>query len=259
MKLPENLALDDVADVLTRLGTPTDRTSAARALRDVVIRGVKEPVTPRGRWRIPRAKLVEVVAACLLRRASRHPDRWSLRPEKFVTAAAELMLDDVELERFVPRRMKTEIRERRRLEAERRRRERGAREAEERRERARREREAKARRLEHERLKRERHEKVVLDWCYSVCFQAAAAAVGAKGTLRKDRPEEAQVLRDWPTPRPDWWLPPPGLREPMADWLGDLINTPKEHPDWTQWIPAYVPGEPWPWRKRDHSDDAGAG
>jgi hypothetical protein len=79
MKLPENLALDDVADIVTRLATPTDRTSVARALRDVVIRGVKEPETPRGRWRIPRAKLVEVVAACLLRRASRHPDRWTLQ------------------------------------------------------------------------------------------------------------------------------------------------------------------------------------
>ena len=57
------------------------------------------------------------------------------------------------------------------------------------------------------------------------------------------------MLRDWPVPRPDWWLPPPGLREPMAEWLGDLINVPEEHPDWTQWIPAYVPGKPWPWRK----------
>jgi hypothetical protein len=144
------------------------------------------------------------------------------------------MLDDVGLEGFVSRRMKTDIRERQRLEAERRRREREAREAEERRERARREREAKARRLAHESRERERREKVILDWCYSVCFHAAAAAVGAKGVLRKDRPEEAQVLQDWPTPRPDWWLPPPGLREPMAEWLGDLVNVPQEHPDWNQ-------------------------
>ena len=57
MRLPENLCLADVADVAARLGVPIDRTNAARALRAVAIGGVEEPGNPRGRWRIPRAKL----------------------------------------------------------------------------------------------------------------------------------------------------------------------------------------------------------
>jgi hypothetical protein len=45
----------------------------------------------------------------------------------------------------------------------------------------------------------------------------------------------------------------------MAEWLKDLANLPDEHPDWSRWIPPYVPGKPWPWRKRDAADGAGAG
>jgi hypothetical protein len=244
MKLPENLALEDVAEVVTRLGVRTDRTAVGRALRAVVIRRVREPEAPRGPWRIPRAALTEVVAACLLRRASRHPDRWALRPEKFLTTAVELMLEDDELREFVPRRLKAEVLERRRLEEERRRREREAREAAARDERERQAREVRARRLERERRALEKRERVVLDRCYFVCFLAAMDAVGAK------------EVRDWPAARPDWWLPPPGLREQVDEWLGDLVDIPDEHPDWRRWIPTYEPGKPWPWRKPEADDAA---
>jgi hypothetical protein len=64
------------------------------------------------------------------------------------------------------------------------------------------------------------------------------------------------LYEDFPVPRPDWWLPPPGLRGPMAAWLKDLANLPDEHPDWRQWIPPYVPGRPWPWRKPEAAGDA---
>jgi hypothetical protein len=192
MNLPVNLSLPIVADVMDALGMPVDRGNVGRALQAVVIAGVEPPEGPGGRWRIPRAKLTDAVAACLYRRQRRSHDRWSADLERSRWRAAELMLDHDELWRFVPRRLADPIIERRRekwrlhMEAERR----------EEKERARQAREARKRRLEYERCKRERHEKVVLDWCYSVCFQAAAAAVGAKGMLRKDRPEEAQVLQD---------------------------------------------------------------
>jgi hypothetical protein len=247
MRLPENLCLEDVGDVVARLRVPMDRTNVARALRAVSIEGVREPENRLGRWRIPRSKLVECVAACLLRRASRSPDRWALRPEKFVTAAAELMLRDAELEDLVPRRLRAEILERWRLVEERRRREREAKEAAERKRRARQAREAKARRLEYERVRRER---VVLDWCYNACWWAAWEAVRAPGQpYNKDLPEAVQLRRDFPVPRPDWWLAPPDLRARMAEYLKDLANIPDEHPNWAQWIPPYQPGRAWPWRK----------
>ena len=114
MKLPENLCLADVADVATRLGVPIDRTNAARALRAVVIDGVEEPENPRGRWRIPRAKLTDVVAACLYRRARRSHDRLSADIGRCRLAAAELMMDHDELARLVPRPLARAITERRR-------------------------------------------------------------------------------------------------------------------------------------------------
>ena len=45
----------------------------------------------------------------------------------------------------------------------------------------------------------------------------------------------------------------------MAAWLKDLANLPDEHPDWSRWVPPYEPGKPWPWRKGDGADGAGAG
>jgi hypothetical protein len=257
MKLPENLCPADVADVAARLGVPIDRTNAARALRAVAIGGVEEPANPRGRWRIPRAKLTDVVAACLYRRQRRSHDRWDADLGRCRLAAAELMIDHDELARFVPRPLARALAERRReqwrrrMEAEHRGQE----------ERERQARAAEARRLEHERRERERHEQVVLDWCYAVCLGAARAAIGARGPDRQDRPEVVQLQRDFPVPRPDWWLPPPGLGGPMAEYLKDLANLPDEHPDWSRWIPPYEPGKPWPWRKVDTErpeDAAGA-
>jgi hypothetical protein len=259
MRIPENLSLPVVADVMAALGVPMDRGNVGRALQGVVIAGVEAPESPGDRWRIPRCKLVEVVGACLLRRALRHPDRWSLRPEKFVTTAAELMLDDPDLEGFVPRRLKAEIQERRRLEEERLRRESETKEAEERRVRELRQREAKARQLEYERRERERREKMVLDYSYYTCKLAAREAIGfGMGPDEKSRPEILQLYKDYPEPCPDWWLPPPELRGPVEEYLKDPANPPKEVPDWSQWVPKYVPGRPWPWRKPQAADDGDA-
>jgi hypothetical protein len=255
MKLPENLSLPMVADVLLSIGLPMDRGNVGRALQGVVIDGVEAPDGPGGRWRIPRAKLTDAVAACLYRRARRSHDRWDADLERCRLAAAELLMDHDELARLVPRPLARAIAERRReewrrlVEAERREQEEGARQA----------RAAEARRLEHERRERERHEQVVLDWCHAVCLGAARAAIGAGGPGQEDHLEVVQLRRDFPVPRPDWWLPPPGLRGPMAEYLKDLANLPGEHPDWSQWIPPYVPGQPWPWRKPDAESDAGAG
>jgi hypothetical protein len=92
--------------------------------------------------------------------------------------------------------------------------------------------------------------------------QAAYQDFGSpKGAYWPQEPENQPFVRDWPTERPAWWLPPPGLRGPMAEWLKDLANLPDEHPDWSQWIPPYEPGKPWPWRKVDAErpeDAAGA-
>jgi hypothetical protein len=255
MKLPENLSLPVVADVLADLGVPVDRGNVGRALQAVAIHGVEAPDGPGGRWRIPRAKLTDVVAACLYRRQRRSHDRWDADLQRCRLAAAELLMDHDELARFVPRPLARAIAERwrekwrRLVEAEHRERE----------ERERQARAAEARRLEQERRERERHEQVLLDWCYAVCLGAARAAIGARGPDRQDRPEVVQLQRDFPVPRPDWWLPPPDLRGPMAEYLKDLANLPDEHPDWSRWIPPYEPGKPWPWRKGGGADRAGAG
>jgi hypothetical protein len=248
MNLPENLSLPALADVLVDLGTPIDRGNCGRALQAVAIPGVAAPDGPGGRWRIPRAKLTDAVAACLYRRQRRSHDRWAADLERCRWRAAELMLDHDELWKFVPRPLAEAIIERRRekwrlhVEAERRKEK----------ERARQAREAKKRRLEHERRERERHEKVVLDWCYCICREAAREAIGlGNGPDDKTRPEIVQLYEDFPIPRPDWWLPPPELRARMAEYLKDLANIPDEHPDWNQWIPPHEPGKPWPWRRTD--------
>ena len=258
MRLPENLALDDVADVVTRLGAPTDRTTAARALREVVIRGVREPETPRGRWRIPRAKLHECVGACLLRREARKPGWRKLAPEVFVWLAAESMLGDPELEGFVPRCLKAEILERRRLEEERRRRA---------------ERRARAERKAAERREREREERrefnEVRRQCYWRTRQQYLFAFWGKlpvGKLDWKVEQERTFDREWPREMPSWWLPPPKMHDAMKDFLRRreatrnfnlLFDT--EVPGWEEWLPPYVPGSSWPWRKPESDDDAAPG
>ena len=256
MKLPENLALEDVADVVTRLGAPTDRTTAARALREVLIRGVREPETPRGRWRIPRAKLHECVGACLLRREARKPGWRKLEPEVFVWLAAESMLGDPELEGFVPRRLKAEILDRRRLEEERRkgaeRRARAEKKAAERRAR-----EAEERRL---------HARVVQNTYWRVRYVYLALFITRLPSGETDWVGDRETFdRDWPRDVPDGWLPPPAVYEAMKEFIqrrdriGNL-NLPE--PDLSGLLPPYRPGEPWPWRRSepDEADgDAGGG
>jgi hypothetical protein len=248
MRLQENLALDDVADVARRLGAPTDRTTVARALREVVIRGVREPDTPRGRWRIPRSKLHECVGAVLLRREARRPGLWDLDPEVFVWLAAESMLNDVELEGFVPRRMKTEIRERRRLEEE---------------ERARAERRARREKVAAERRARELAERREFNEVRRQCYWRCRNASQVRWCLA--HPELASAWNDdafnraWPRETPSWWLAPPRMHDAMRDFLRrrDAARTwldfDVDVPGWEEWLPACVPGQPWPWR-RDEPD-----
>jgi hypothetical protein len=248
--LPENLALDDVADVATRLGAPTDRTTVARALRAVAIRGVKEPETPRARWRIPRHRLHEAVGACLLRREARKPGWRHLEPETFVWIAAESMLADPELEAFVPRRLRAEILERQRLEAE---------------ERARAERRARREKAAAERRERERQERAerarVVGECYWRCRVRYLHAFWGQmpvGMLDWKVEQEETFDPIWPRDRPRWWLPPPALFDAMRDFLRrrdavcKWLDFDVEVPGWGEWLPVLTPGEPWPW----HSSDA---
>jgi hypothetical protein len=247
MRLPENLALDDVADVVTRLGAPTDRTTAARALREVVIRGVREPETPRGRWRIPRAKLHECVGACLLRREARKPGWRKLAPEVFVWLAAESMLGDPELEGFVPRRLKAEILERRRLEEERRRRA---------------ERRARAERKAAERREREREERREFNEVRRQCYWRARQHCLFQ-LWREHPPDDAAARalfdRDWPRGMPTGWMPPPEMYDAMRDFLRRRdatrnfnLDFDAEAPGWEEWLPTeYEPGRQWPWCSAD--------
>jgi tryptophan 2,3-dioxygenase len=70
-----------------------DRGNCGRALRAVAIAGVEPPEGPGGRWKIPRAKLTDAVAACLYRRQRRSHDRWAAGLERCRWRAAELLLD----------------------------------------------------------------------------------------------------------------------------------------------------------------------
>ena len=253
MRLPENLSLPMVADVMAALGVPVDRGNVGRALRNVVIDGVEAPDGPGCRWRVPRAKLTDAVAACLHRRQRRSHDRWNADLERCRLAAAELMTDHDELARFVPRPLARVIADRReekrrlRTEAERREREGRERQA----------REARARRLEHERRERERHEKTVMDWAYSHCFHEAYKAIGAPtGGDRFERPEFVQLRLDFPSPRPSWWLPPPGMYQAVAEDLPKHRLPDYVEPGWSRWVPPYEPGKPWPWHAPEPADAA---
>jgi hypothetical protein len=251
MKLPEKLALDDVADVVRRLGAPIDRTTAARALREVTIRGVREPDTPRGRWRIPRAKLHECLGAVLLRREARKPGWRDLEPETFVWLAAESMLGDPELEGYVPRRLRAQILERQRLEAE---------------ERARAERRVRREKAAAERRERERQERAeraqVNYECYWRCRNAYAVRWSLAHSDIANVWQDEAFNREWPRDRPRWWLPPPALFDAMRDFLRrrdatrTYLNFDDEVPGWTELLPPYVPGKPWLWREAVADGDA---
>jgi hypothetical protein len=214
----------------------------------VVIRGVKEPETPRGRWRIPRHKLHECVGACLLRREARKPGWRNLDPEAFVWLAAGSMLNDAELEGYLPRRLKAEILERRRLEAE----------AHERAERRARREKAAAERRERERAERAEFNEVRRQ-CYWRC------RVHAMHRFWRDHPTEdwrespvrERFDLDWPERMPGWWLPPPEMHEPMLAFLRrraatrTYLDFDDEVPGWEEWLPPYTLGASWPWRRAD--------
>jgi hypothetical protein len=253
LRLPENLALDDVADVARRLGMPLDRTNVARALRDVVIRGVREPETPRGRWRIPRVRLHECVGAVLLRREARKPGWRNLDPEAFVWLAAESMLGDPELEGFVPRRLKAEILEELRLE-------------EERRERA--ERRARAERKAAERRARELEERRAFNEVRQECYWRCRQSYLFRFWREFPPGEAARTVegetfdREWPRKMPSWWMPPPAFFEAMKDFLrrrGETRNFNLEAPEHDQWLPRFELNKPWPWRRSEPDGDGATG
>jgi hypothetical protein len=233
-------------------------------LRAVAIGGVEEPENPRGRWRIPRAKLTDVVAACLYRRQRRSHDRVAVDLSSCLLDAAEAMLADPELAGLVPKRLRRlaverrqarwraqQERQRRIAEAERRR-------AEEREAARRREREEE--RLSHERLergrRREEHERV-LGACYRICYRAAFRSLNLPWGDKRGLPAYEQLRRDFPYDRLGWWQPPPGFYEAVAEDLPKQVEFGYVEPDWSRWVPPYEPGKPWPWRKREGAGDAG--
>ena len=259
MRLPELLVPADVSQVLEVLGEPADRTAVGRALRQFPVAGLAPP-TRRGQpWHIPRAKLVEVVGACLLRRAMRSHDRWSADGHESLLDAAELLLGDPELARLVPRSLKRAVLERqearRRAEAEHRRRIGESLERQRRAEAAarRRAREEEARWFEELQRKREREEhERLMRAAYSICFRAAYRAIGSpKGPRWPELPEARQLRRDFPHERPAWWLPPPGLLDAVKAQDAEPALPGQQEPDWSRWVPPYVPGRPWPWREED--------
>jgi hypothetical protein len=274
MKLPETLSASDVADVLVRVGFPVDRQNVARALHQAPVDGVIAPGRVGQGWRVPKAALLDVTATCFWRRAQRElaPRGYGPgSPCSYRLDAAELLMEDRELARLVPRSLKRRVRERqesrRRAEEERRRR------AEEfqkkldeavwgkwrrEQERERREREELLRLVEEGRRKdEEKKRKRLLEDTYQLCRHSAAAAYGVSMTPGwLQAPASQPFLRDWPGPPPDWWRPPPGLPEfVQAEGYKFYHGGTYSPPSWDRWVPEYVPGQPWPWCKAD----AGAG
>jgi hypothetical protein len=273
MILRENLSVSDVADLVTRLGQPMDRTNVARALRDVRIGGVKEQENPQGSWRIPRAKLVEVVAACVLRRRrkSHHRDLYEL--DSCLLDAAEAVMREDDLLELVPKQLQRKVygrlQARREAEQERRRRQEEFRKkvdeavwgkfrAET--ERRRREHDELVRAAEEYRREKEAKEQRRLpEDTYCVCRQQAmrdCGVVQAPGWIQD--PRNQPFLREWPGSPPDWWAPPPGLLEVVKVEAPKFYITGTQPPDWSRWVPKYKLGQAWPWRKPD-SDPGAAG
>jgi hypothetical protein len=265
VRLPENLSLPILADVITDLGVPVDRRSVGRALQSVVIDGVVAPDQPTDRWRIPRAKLAEVVGACLFRRRRRSHDRWAANLDGCLLDAAEMLMRRDDLHEHVPKQLQRQVHarqqarweaqdERRRqiAEAERRR-------LEEQREAWRRKQEAE--RELHERYERERareaRERVVRE-CYGICYRAAFRSLNLPYGDKRGLPEYEQLRRDFPYDRPAWWAPPPGMYEAVAEDLPKQVVYGYQPPDWSKWVPPYVPGQPWPWRCPEPAADGAA-
>jgi hypothetical protein len=268
MNLPENLSLPLLADVMTALGVPMDRGNVGRALQAVVIAGVEAPKGPGDRWRLPRRKLTDVVAACLYRRRHRSHDRSACTADGCLLDAAALMMRHDELHAHVPKSLQRQVLERRearrRAEEERRRR---IQDAERRR--LREQREAWRRKQEEERAERERwarrreeeeHERVVAE-CYRLCFRQGYKAIGSpQGPRWPELPEAVQLRRGFPHDRPAWWEPPPGMHEAVKEYMAARARWYlAEESDWSRWVPPYVPGQPWPWRRSEAEADAGVG
>jgi hypothetical protein len=260
MGIGGSLSVTDLELLLAELGVTADRTSVALALRAHPVEGVVRPEGHGHAWKIPRDRLVDVVAAVLLRRARRSPDRWRLNDATLRLDAAELLLDHHDHALLVPaalrrrverrareqqeRRERQELEEQERLAAERRAREEAARRAHER------EREQdEAFWAERERRDHEWH----LNHAYTICRHCAYVDHGSpKDAGWPERPENKCLREDFPHRRPDWWLPPPGLLEAATAY----VPTPNgcatgPEPDWSTWVPRYVPGRPWPWRRKD--------
>src|SRR4051812_34933535 len=122
----DNLLPDDVADIAGGLGYPIDRRNVTRALEAHLIAGVAPPPRRGVPWTIPRAAFVDVLAACLERRALRGLAPHGGRPRPFHAyrvAAAERVLAHPELRRLVPRHLALEVGRIRRARAERQRQE----------------------------------------------------------------------------------------------------------------------------------------
>jgi hypothetical protein len=273
MILRENLSVSDVADLVTRLGQPMDRTNAARALRDVAIEGIEEPGNPRGSWRIPRAKLVEVVAACVLRRRRRSHGRGAVTLDGCLLDAAEAMLREDDLLELVPKQLRRKVYRRlqARWEAEQERRRRqeefqkkvdeavwGKFRAET--ERRRREHDELVRAAEEYRREKEAKEQQRLfEDTYRVCRQQAmrdCGVVQAPGWIQDTKNQP--FLREWPGSPPDWWAPPPGLLAVVKVEAPKFYITGYQPPDWRRWVPPYQPGKPWPWRSESSGPQAEA-
>jgi hypothetical protein len=258
MEIPDVLAVSDVELLLAELGVTADRTSVALALRAHPVEGVVMPEGPGRAWKIPRDRLVDVVAAVLHRRARRSPDRWRVGEATLRLDAAELLLDHLDLAPLVPAALRRQV-ERRAREQEKRR-EREEREEQERLVAERRAREEAARRA-HERereqdeafwAERERREhEWHLSHAYTICRHCAWIDHGSpKGW--PERPENRCLREDFPFQRPDWWAPPPGLLEAVKIYVPTPNGcTTGPEPDWRRWIPPYEPGKPWPWRRKD--------
>lgn len=85
-----------------------------------------------------------------------------------------------------------------------------------------------------------------LDRAYGRCKRCAYQDIGRPFGPRWSE-ETPRWLEDWPSRRPAWWRPPPGLLEAvMAE--PEMRPYGYQEPDWRRWVPPYVPGRPWPWR-----------
>jgi hypothetical protein len=265
MDLPPNLSLPVLADVLAELGAPMDRGNVGRALQAVVIAGVEAPGGPGDRWRLPRRKLTDLVAACLYRRRRRSHDRSACTADGCLLDAAQMLMRHDELHRHVPRRLAEAVTARReaRLRVQRER-QRQAEEDERRRLREQREawrRQQAREQAERERWARRRQEEErerVMSECYRLCFRQACKAIGSpQGAHWPELPEAVQLRRDFPHDRPARWAPPPGMFEKVKEYMAARARWYlAEEPDWSRWVPEYVPNRPWPWRQPESDDDA---